>query len=278
VQFFYVYKALVHPENSGYVPPFTLQERLMHVAEAKRTLGSRIPWLCDTMANDLKHAVGDAPNSEFVIDPEGRVIRRRLWSEPDQLRKDLEELIGPVEHPTRTADLDLKTAPPPRVAARGVVPRVPRPPGAKALVVEPIIKEGELPFYAKLRAEAAEGVLVSGAGQIYLGFHLDPLYHVHWNNLTPPIRVTLTTEDGCHVAPAALSGPKVDAREGDMDPREFLIDVRGAAPDQSLKVSVAYFACNDEEGWCKLISQEYVVRFAIDHDGGWVQRAGKRKR
>ena len=46
----------------------------MHVAEAKRTLGSSIEWLCDNMQNEFKQALGGAPNSQFVIDPEGKII------------------------------------------------------------------------------------------------------------------------------------------------------------------------------------------------------------
>lgn len=77
VRFYYIYKALAHPEINGFISPFTLEERLMHVREAKQRLGTRFRWLCDTMDNDLKHALGDRPNSEFVIDPEGRVVRKR---------------------------------------------------------------------------------------------------------------------------------------------------------------------------------------------------------
>ena len=72
MRFVYLYKALAHPELNGYVNPVTLEERLMHVEEAKRTLGSEIPWIADTMTNDLKHAIGDRPNSEYLLDPEGR--------------------------------------------------------------------------------------------------------------------------------------------------------------------------------------------------------------
>ena len=32
VKFFYVYRALAHPENNGFVKPFSINERLMHVA------------------------------------------------------------------------------------------------------------------------------------------------------------------------------------------------------------------------------------------------------
>ena len=107
MQFIYVYKALAHPETNGYISPFTLEERLMHVREAEKKLGSQVMWIGDTMENDLKHAFGDAPNSEFVIDPDGKVVRKRVWSRPGELREDLEQLIGPVDRPTAVADLDM---------------------------------------------------------------------------------------------------------------------------------------------------------------------------
>ena len=107
VRFYYIYKSLAHPETNGYVTPFTRAERLMHVKEAQRTLASEITWLCDSMSNDLKHALGNAPNSEFVIDPEGKVARRRAWSSPEELRSDLAELVGPVEDPTKASDVRL---------------------------------------------------------------------------------------------------------------------------------------------------------------------------
>ena len=45
------------------------------------------------------------------------------------LRKDLEKLVGPVKNPTRVSDLNMKTEPPPKLAASGVVPRI-KVPGA----------------------------------------------------------------------------------------------------------------------------------------------------
>ena len=71
MEFFYIYKPLAHPEYENYVKPFTIQERLMHIMEAKRRLGSAaFTWLADTMDNDYHKIVGETPNSELVIDPE----------------------------------------------------------------------------------------------------------------------------------------------------------------------------------------------------------------
>ena len=272
VRFYYIYKALAHPEHDGYVQPFTLEERLMHVREAERTLGSQIPWLCDAMENRVKHALGDAPNSEFVMDPEGKVVRRRRWSDPEQLRKDLEELVGPVENPTRVADLDLRTEPPPTAAAVGVVELIPRS-QMRVLQVEPQIVEGGQPFYAKLRAEAGEDLLRSGRGTLYLGLHLDPLYHVHWNNLAKPVKVEIAAPEGTEVSPTTLEGLRPDV-SADVDPREFLVEIQAGDQDGPLRLTVSYFACNDAEGWCKAVRQHYVVRLAVDPDGGRATAVG----
>jgi hypothetical protein len=272
VQFFYVYKALAHPEHNGYVQPFNLEERLLHVKEAQRTLGSEIPWICDSMDNEVKHALGDAPNSEFLIDPDGRVLRRVAWSSPSKLRTLLGRLVGPVENPTSVADLNLKVEPPPKVAARGVVPRLARPSGLQALIIEPQVEEGARPFYAKLRAEADSSLLRSGNGTLYVGFHMDPIYHVHWNNLTKPVRVefeglSADGEDGVRVDPAVWTGPDPE-EPADIDPREFLAKV--SVPDgvRTLSLKVSYFACNDEAGWCVPLTQRYTIRLQPDRDGG----------
>lgn len=268
VQFIYAYKSLAHPEWNGYVTPYSIKERLMHVAEAKRTLGSEIPWICDTMDEALKNAFGRAPNSEWVIDPVGTVIVRRDWSDPAALRADLARLVGEVTPPTRIEDLNMPIQPPPQAAASGVVERIDKP-RMRAAVVKPTDAGGH-PFYAKLRVEADRPLMEQGAGKLYLRFGLDPLYGVHWNNLTTePISVKLETPDGLTVSEEVLRGPEVDV-ESDIDPREFLIDVSGARSGATIKVTTFYFVCSDAEGWCKPVEQSYAVVLEHDPDGGFV--------
>ncbi len=266
VNFYYIYKTLAHPELDGYVEPFSLEERLMHVKEAQRTLGSEVVWISDTMSNDLKHALGDMPNSEFVVDPEGTIVRMRVWSRPDQLRSDLEELVGPVENPTRVSDLNLNFEAPPKVAASGVVPRVKLPGRMLPVKIEP--QSSSQPFYMKLRAEVDQRFLREGEGTLYVGFFPDPLYHVHWNNLVDPVKYQITAPEGITVSPARGEGPTVK-EASDMDPREFLVDIKRSGDSQEpLQVAVRYFACNDEEGWCVAVSQEYAISLEPDPDGG----------
>lgn len=267
VKFYYIYKALAHPELNGYVTPYTLEERLLHVREARRTLGSSIPWLCDTLANDAKHGLGNAPNSEFVLDAEGKVVRRRAWSNPALLRKDLAELFGAVDPPTKVEDLKLTREPPPKVAKSGVVPRVKTTGRMTALVVRP--QRSDSPFYVKLRAEVNEAWRKGNEGQLYLGLHLDPLYHVHWNNLVAPVKYSLELPDGVTVSQASGVGPKVEDA-ADIDPREFLLELKGNSKSP-LTLTVDYFACNDDEGWCKPVRQQYEILLTPDTDGGSVQ-------
>jgi len=221
----------------------------------------------------LKHALGDSPNSEFVVDPAGKIVRMRAWSRPDELRRDLVQLVGPVENPTRVSDLNLKVEAPPKVAASGVVPRVRVPGRMMPVKIEP--QSSSQPFYMKLRAEVDQRFLREGEGVLYLGFHPDPLYHVHWNNLVDPVKYEITAPDGITVSPATGEGPKVE-EPADIDPREFLVEIRKSGDSQEpLQLAVRYFACNDEEGWCVAISQEYSISLEPDRDGGRTRSRGR---
>ena len=243
----------------------------MHVKEAQSRLGSSFTWLCDTMDNVAKHHLGDAPNSEFVIDPRGRVVRRRPWSDPDQLRKDLTELVGPIAKPTRESTLNMPRIAPNRDVVRGVVPTIIRPNRMQAVQVKAGLETSKHPFYAKLRAEADSNLLRSGSGQLYLGFLIDPLYHVHWNNLSKPLHVEITSNNNTHIEPAILEGPQLKA-ESDSDPREFLVTIDKARRDTELQLDVFYYACDDDQTWCKAIRQTYTVSLEVDLDAGRTQK------
>lgn len=273
MKFFFVYKALAHPELAGdYVQPFTLKERLAHAKQAEKQLGATIPWLVDGIDNAFKHAMGDRANSEYVIDPQGRIVVKRAWSDPAAVRRDLERLIGPVPRITPVSEIKLKIEPPiPAPAARGIVPRLKRE-KMGALAMRPEIDPRGPPFFAKLRAEADESLLTNGRGRLYLGFHLDPLHRAHWNNLTRPLRWTIEPAEGLAVEPANGSAPAVEAG-GDSDPREFLVDVSSWPEDVPLRVTVAYFACTEDKT-CHAVRQSYTVHRRRDRDGGAARGEG----
>lgn len=266
VHFYYVYKSLAHPEWDNYVTPFTLDEKLMHVREAQRTLGSRIPWLADGMTNELMTTFNRVPNPELILDPEGKVAVRRAWSNPDALREDLERLVGKVEKPTEVEDLDMKTQPPPPTVAKGVVERLDVGP-MRAVRLEPDLASSDEPFYVKLRAEVDSDFFDSGKGQLYLGFFLDPLYKVHWNNQVAPVHYELDLPSGIKATPKSGTGPKVEEK-ADADPREFLLDVEAENRDEPIGVRVTYFACDDANTFCTRVNQKYMVHLEKDLYGG----------
>lgn len=240
----------------------------MHVAEAKRFLGTSVTWLADTMDNVYHDLMGRTPNSEIVLDSDGVVVARRAWSDPAALRVDMEHLVGAVEHPTQIADLDLPAQPPIPTVAKGVVPRVPLPPGAMPMAIEPQANASGIPFYAKLRAEASPELFNTGKGDMYVGFHLDPLYRVHWNNEVDPVEFQITSPDGVSVTPA--HGVAVDPEEpADADPREFIVQVDAQDMSQPLDLRVQYFACDDALTFCIPVRQDYKVHLTQDEHHGW---------
>ena len=268
MEFFYIYKPLAHPEYENYVKPFTIQERLMHVMEAKRRLGSSITWLADTMDNDYHKIVGETPNSELVIDPNGVVVARRAWSDPDLLRKDLERLVGPVDNETQIEDLDLPQQEMIGTVAKGIVPRVERPEGMMPMMIEPNLDSSRAPFYTKLRAEGTMDFYRTGKGQMYLGFHLDPLYRVHWNNEAPAMSYEITADDGVTISPAEATGARPEEK-ADADPREFLVDVEADLPGKGFDITVRYYACDDALTFCIPVKQEYRVTMSRNTAHGW---------
>jgi len=268
VGFYYVYKSLAHPEFNNYVKPYSLEERLMHVREAEKVIGSQFQWICDDMSNELKYALGSAPNAEFIIDSQGLIVQRRVWSDPHTLRTDLEKLVGVVDNPTRVEDLNMPEIKPAGTVAQGIAPRVVMPANMMAMKVKPVEDE-KYPFYVKLRAEADAAFLLgeSDTGQIYLGFHLDPLYHVHWNNEAAALEYSLTTKDGVIVSPAEGKFPEV-TEAADADPREFLLEITVEETRSPIELEVRYFACDDALTFCVPVTQHYSILLERDRDGG----------
>lgn len=258
VQFYFVYKSLAHPGWNNYSPPRDLNERLQHVAEAKRTLGTSIPWLCDRMDNQFSRALGGSPNSDVIVDDGARVVARHGWNRPEQLRTVLEGLVGPTEKRTDPASLKLPAFKPKNVAS-GKVPQVQPPTESMSIRVTPENDGSGDPQYVKLRAEVDLDMVVNWEGELFLRFDLDPVWQAHWNNLQQPIQLQFEADESVEFEPSEPMGPKVEA-ESDSDPRTFKVRVRNWNPDQPIKVVANYLICNDEEGWCKPVSRKFELR------------------
>ena len=256
-----------HPEINNFVSAFSLQERLQHVQQAKRRLKTEIPWICDNMENSVKKAFGGAPNGEFILSPDGTILRKRFWSNPEVLRDDLADLVGPSKTVTRAEEVDAGFTLENRDIASGVVPRLKLPGGLAPLVVEPL-DDGGFPYFAKLRAEASPDLLGPAAeGKMYFAVYLDPLYKVHWNNRAGNVRLTVEAPQGVALDPSSLQGPKVEA-DADVDPRQFLVDIARGNSDEPLKVVLEYTVCDDGESFCTTVTQTYRLRFRRTGDIG----------
>ena len=279
VRFVYLYKTLAHPENNGFIQPFTLQERLAHVKEATRRLKNSIPFVCDGMENKALTAFGRSPNSQVVVDGEGRILHSKGWADGDLLRKEMVKIAGETEHETSVSELGLPPFTRVTRSSGRAVPRVKPQTGLTPIRVEPA-DSAEL-HYVKLRAELGMNRSENDEAELYLGFHLDPIHHVHWNNLVDPLSYEITVPEGVEIAPLTASAPKVGVAT-DNDPREFLARVKGWKIQGPLEVKVTYFACSDGNGdedqaFCRKVEQVYMVHQERDRMAGSVQsRMGRR--
>ncbi len=153
---------------------------------------------------------------------------------------------------------EAKSGRPNRKIPSGIVPGVRRPAGMVPLKIVPGKRKRPIPYYATLRAEVDRPFLTRGEGKLYLGFHLDPGYAVHWNNRVKPLEFRLETAEGVRVTPSRATGPKVE-QPADKDPREFLLDIAATGRDRPLHLTVRYFACDDADTFCIPVTQNYDV-------------------
>ena len=269
VQFFYLYKTLAHPEYQGYVQPATLEERLAHIPEVKRVLDTSFDWLCDSMDNVVRHTLGLGPNSQMIFNPDGKIVHALGWSDGEVLRDELIKFVGDTKQKTTVSDLKLKRQQS-AMAEKPVQRRnIQSPEFSEVLVPVQLTAKGtgKRPLYVKPRVEVTQGVLQRGRGEMYLGFHLDPIHHVHWNNLAAPLQYELTLPEGIYITPKRGAAEEVEA-ESDANPREFVLEVTSSIPGETFDLTFHYFACSDEEGWCVPVTQTYEVALAADQDGG----------
>lgn len=279
VRFVYLYKTLAHPENNGFVQPFTLEERLSHVAEATRRLKNSIPFVCDGMENKALAAFGRSPNSQVVVDGQGKILHSRGWADGKVLRPAMVKIAGETEEETDVSELDLPPFTRVTRSSGRVVPRAKPQTSLVPIRVEPA--ESKELHYVKLRAELGTERSESGHSELYLGFHLDPIHDVHWNNLVDPLAYTITVPEGVEVTPLTASAPKIEVAM-DSDPREFLTRIKGWKVQGPIEVKVTYFACsdgngNEEEAFCRKVEQVYLVHQERDRMAGTVQaRMGRR--
>ena len=124
------------------------------------------------------------------------------------------------------------------------------------------------PYYIKLRADAGAELLTTGSGLLKLGFHIDPIHHVHWNNLAAPLQFTASAAGGTTVFPEKSTAAKVESHEADLDPREFMLDLDKAPAGSKITIEVSYFPCHDTEGWCKAVTQTFHITLTPDPDAG----------
>lgn len=218
------------------------------------------------MDDMFSSAFGGPPNGEFLIDPEGKIVRQKFWSNPQTLRSDLIKFVGDVENPTAAADALPPFEIPKRDIASGVVPRISLPSGLLPLVLKPM--ESEFPAFAKLRIEGTSNLLGENQkGLLFVGVYLDPIYKVHWNNRAGKVQVKINTPAGMNATQSDFESPEVK-ENADIDPRQFLLELDRAGIEKPVTISVTYTVCDDAETFCQTVTQDYEVEFRSTRELG----------
>ena len=257
VGFYFFYKSLRHPELNGHVEPQNMKERLLHVEAAKEKLGTKVPWLADTLEDSMRVGLRAGSHSVYLVSPKGEIIFASTEIDGESLRTALGKAVGLVEPPTRTGDLGL-----PRVSRatpqvnEDTEVRVERP--TNMVILKSTPESPEDTYYVKLRVEAEPELLRTGKGRLFLGFYPDPIHEAKWNNLVAPMQYELELPEGVKATPAKASGPKVE-RDTDTEPRQFWVEIDSEGKPGDIKLSLHYFACTPD--FCEAMTHNYTISF-----------------
>ena len=268
VNFYFLYKTLAHPENHGYVQPFIIEERLTHIAHATKKLQTTIPWLADPISNEVSTTFGISANSEFLFNENGEIFYMNAWSDARELREALINIAGPTTGPITTPEsLNLPKVHFNKTRSKGeLTTRVSV--SEELIPIATSIKD-TIPYYVKLRAEVTNNLLENGWGKLYLGFHLDPIYGVHWNNLVDPLSYEVINAAGIKSKHLKGVASKVN-RITDREPREFFIEVSNWKAEQAIILRTNYYACDTNDKKCEFITQNYELVLREDLYAGGV--------
>ena len=127
VKFFFVYKALAHPERSGILQPVTQDERLAPGPRGHQAAGQHDPVPGGRDRQPAQARAGRPEQLRVHHRPRGQDRPQADLERPRAVRKDLEELVGKVDKITKPEDVVLKIGKPPAdAAAKGVVQKISR--------------------------------------------------------------------------------------------------------------------------------------------------------
>lgn len=276
VNFYYLYKTLAHPENQGYIQPISISERLAHIKAAKEKFQTRVPWLADPMTNEVSTVFGLGPNSFYLIDSAGQILYMTSTCIMANLRSALTEFAGACDIPTLVDSLHLPEFSARLERAENDFSRVQLNEIMIPVKIQPEVDD--YPFYVKLRAEVSDSLMEFGSGKLYLGFNLDPVHNVHWNNLVDPLKYFISVPETVKIDLPRGRGPAVVGIPTDSHPREFLVNLENWGSDTDLYLEVIYYACHNESKWCKIVVQCYTITLSFDpYAGSVVGRSFKQR-
>jgi cytochrome oxidase Cu insertion factor (SCO1/SenC/PrrC family) len=97
VTFALVYGKEAHPHQGAFLAvddPETYEERRALASRLVTEVDVPFPVLVDEVPRKVSAEYGGAPNMVYLVDPEGRIAYRALWTDAEELERVLREAVG----------------------------------------------------------------------------------------------------------------------------------------------------------------------------------------
>jgi len=106
VDFYVLYVREVHP-GQNYPPHASFAQKLSHVDDLKRLEGVERTILVDSLEGAMHIDYGALPNSTYIIGKDGFISYRADWTDPDQVKSQLEALLKHDGYASQVQPMDV---------------------------------------------------------------------------------------------------------------------------------------------------------------------------
>lgn len=90
-EFFTVYVREPHP-GENYGPHRSFEQKLKHAVECRKQDGIANPMLVDDLEGTVHRAYGVMPNMVYIVDKEGRIAYKAMWTDHNEVSSVLDNL------------------------------------------------------------------------------------------------------------------------------------------------------------------------------------------
>jgi hypothetical protein len=86
-----------------------LEEKVQYARDCRAQDAIETPLLVDDLNGAVHRAYGEMPNMVYIVDKQGKIVYKALWTDPAEIESVLDNLVMPKRWPLGVSGSGLRT-------------------------------------------------------------------------------------------------------------------------------------------------------------------------